>query len=504
MLKRVKQKKITMGLILCSSILLIGCTKQPPSTSVVEMALVTFQNYDDQYLWSTEVEIGKSVIYQGPEPTHASDERYVYHFSGWNGNLERIVEDTIFTALFEKEEKKQEYRSVGERVDGQLISTAKTFYSDPYCEYVYLDVNENEEYRIQGYSWDKTKDVNIYTAFFVCDQEGNYIAGSSYSEQIKENETFEMKCKNYLYTIPKGGCTLYVLGHKALLPAKIEKMVYVDSWKLEGLFLGDSLIQGVGVLPQEDAALPKDDAVSVMERQLQSTILNGGIGGTTYARPFHRTEYDQNSTYTSFADIVDELFLGEYHTISHHIEKNKIAYPQEGFDGALVQYHRISKINLADLNYICIAYGTNDWYGGTPLDSKINDEDTSTVLGAFRYGIRKLKSFLPNVSIIVYTPCYREKLGEEKNENSDTYIQPDTHLTLEQFGDAIFACAMSLHDELGDVYAKNIYQNPDLNHEHAEEYLKKDGTHFNKKGYQILGTLYADFIIELKDKGYLN
>lgn len=510
MIKRMK-RKLAISLIICSPIMLLGCTRQPsstsvvpPSTSVIEMALVTFQNYDDQYLWSTEVEIGKGVIYQGPEPTHASDERYVYHFSGWNGNLEKIVEDTIFTALFEKEEKTMEYHSVGEKVEGQLISTKKAFYADPCGEYISLDVKEDEEYRIQGYSWDKEADVNQFTAFFVCDQEGNYIVGSSYSEQRKENSIFERKCQDYLYTIPKGGSTLYVLGHTALLSAKIEKKVYVEPWKLTGLFLGDSLVQGVGVLPKESATLPEDDAVSVMERKLQSTIRNGGIGGTTYARPFHRKEYDKNSTYTSFADMVDELILGEYHTISHHIDKNATSYPNEGFDGALVQYERISKINLQDLKYICIAYGTNDWYAGTMLDSNINDEDTSTVLGAFRYGIRKLKTFLPHVSIVVYTPCYREKLGENRDENSNTYVQPNTHLTLEQFGDAIFTCALSLQKELGDVYAKNMYQNPNLNQEHAEQYLKKDGTHYNKEGYQVLGTLYADFIIELQEKGYLN
>ncbi len=502
MLKRVKKKKIALGVMICSCMMLLGCTKTQPTSSspTIEMAVVTFQNYDDQYLWSTEVEIGKGVTYQGPEPTHASDERYVYHFSGWDGNLEQIIEDTIFTALFEKEEKQQEYQSVGDKVEGKLISTKKAFYDDSYGEYIYLDVKEDEQYRIQGYSWDETADLNLFTAFFVCDKEGNYIEGSSYSEQ--ENETFEKKCKDYLYTIPKGGYTLYVLGHKALSSAKIEKKVYVEPREPEGLFLGDSLVQGVGVLPKESGVLPKNDAVSVMERKLQSTILNGGIGGATFARPFHRTEHDKNSTYTSFADTVDELVLEEYHTITHHIEKNEIAYPNEGFDGALVQYERISKTDLHDLKYICIAYGTNDWYGGTTLDSMINDEDSSTVLGALRYGIRKLKASFPYTSIIVYTPCYREKIGKNNSENSNTYIQPNTKLTLEQFGNAIENCVLSLQNEIGDIFVKNMYQNPYLNQAHAEEYLV-DGTHYNQAGYQILGTMYADFIIELRQKGYL-
>lgn len=557
-------------LALCGCMIPSGCIPNRDSHS--KTALVTFQNYDDSYLWSTSVKIGKEVTYQGPLPTRPEDDRFSYYFSGWDGNLKKILEDTIFTAqymtldrefvvtfknedgtildrqiatygnevryqgelpkkdpdeiytytfsgwdqdltcitrsfettaLFSAKKRIYQYIEVGTTTSGKIMNTIGETYQIPNAECIVLPVKEGEQYYIQGYSYDDGVDRNTYTAFFVWDRNKHYIENSSYSEQIKkENAVYQKNCKGMLYTIPKDGHTLIVLGNSVLSPAKIEKKVDInDDREIKGLFLGDSIIEGVGVLPKHDvSAVPSQDAVSVMERKLQCTILNGGLGAATFARPFRRTAYDANSIYSSFADIVDEFVSGTYATIYHHIDKNNALYPGEGFNSAAIQFDRIQEIDLHQLQYLGIAYGTNDWYGGITLDSNTYDEDTSTVLGALRYGIRKLKQYFPNITILVFTPGYREKIGQDRKENTDTYVQPQTNLTLEQFSNAIISCTETLQKELGNIYCKHMYQS--LNQEKMSQYLI-DGTHYNQKGYQMLGTLYADFILDLQEKGYL-
>ena len=64
----------------------------------------TFKNYDGTILYTTTVSYGESVTYAGVTPTKpdttSGDKTFVWTFTGWDKSLDRITEDTIFTAQF--------------------------------------------------------------------------------------------------------------------------------------------------------------------------------------------------------------------------------------------------------------------------------------------------------------------------------------------------------------------------------------------------------------------
>ena len=70
----------------------------------VETHMCTFKNYDGTILWSTSVNHGGAAVYQGPTPTRDDDvsslETIHWTFSSWNKSLDKIEEDTVFTAQY--------------------------------------------------------------------------------------------------------------------------------------------------------------------------------------------------------------------------------------------------------------------------------------------------------------------------------------------------------------------------------------------------------------------
>ena len=477
--------------------------------------VVIFKNWDGTVLDIQYVSYGMDVTYRGELPSREADD-YSYTFVGWDHNLTNITDSFETTAMYDSEKRIYKYEAIETNtIKGMLLGTSGQINQniDIDAQYTEIDVREGEIYYIHGYSWDETADINLFSAFFVLDNNGIYIRGSSYSEQIQNTEKeYKQECINEKCVIPSGGCKLVVLGKDTKnkrTTAKIDVKKYIDveqDQEAAALFLGDSIVQGVGALPNYDLdALPSQDLVSVMERRLGYTILNGGIGGATFSRPYGRTSYWEASTNTSFADTVDELISGNYKTIYNHIEHNVKMDPTKGFQSGVTQFNRIHEIDINKLKYIGISYGTNDWYGnkgaGVTMDSDSRDDDTSTVLGALRYGIRKLKENFPDVAIVVFTPCYREKIGGTDGVNSENYVNLQG-IKLEEFGDAVISCINELQIEFEDVYGKSMYQNPYFNEENANKYLT-DGTHYNSEGYYILGNLYADYIVELQENGYL-
>lgn len=65
--------------------------------------LVSFYNYDDSFLYSTTVNVGKNAVYKGANPTRPNDENFRYNFAGWNRNLNNIQSDLNVYAVYKSE-----------------------------------------------------------------------------------------------------------------------------------------------------------------------------------------------------------------------------------------------------------------------------------------------------------------------------------------------------------------------------------------------------------------
>lgn len=69
---------------------------------------VTFKNWDGSVLSTSELEYGASAEYNGKQPEKSDDKDHSYSFIGWDKELDKVTQDTEYTAVFSSKEIKHE------------------------------------------------------------------------------------------------------------------------------------------------------------------------------------------------------------------------------------------------------------------------------------------------------------------------------------------------------------------------------------------------------------
>lgn len=239
-----------------------------------------------------------------------------------------------------------------------------------------------------------------------------------------------------------------------------------------GVVFGDSIIQGTGLVSYNENGY---DVPSVIGKKLQANVYNMGIGGTTYT----------GSQEASFVDLVNTVVSGDYTKMDAFIAKFVDTYAH--FRYMTERWNKFKALDFNKVDFVVVAYGTNDWGYALTLDNDSDSMDTNTILGSLRYGITQLLTKYPHLKIYVATPNFRYKLGSDDSLNSD--ILSKNGLYLYELGDKIKEVCDKIH-----VNCLNHYRNSGLNIYTASYYLT-DGTHRNKEGAELLGTQYAKFIL---------
>lgn len=134
-------------------------------------------------------------------------------------------------------------------------------------------------------------------------------------------------------------------------------------------------------------------------------------------------------------------------------------YTNQGHNGwtAIRIADSIDKLKLAYADVYSIFLGTNDWWQGKPLGTLSNyteNTGTSTVCGAFRLIINKLRSLNPKAKIILITPMQRVDFVYINNYKNNAYgsYRAKSGQSLEQFADAIKTIAAFEGLEVIDLY----------------------------------------------------
>lgn len=70
-------------------------------------------------------------------------------------------------------------------------------------------------------------------------------------------------------------------------------------------------------------------------------------------------------------------------------------------------FANIDSVDWAAVDYITVAYGTNDLAFGAEIDNEANLLDTATICGALRYGIKAINGKYPNIRFKVLGLLYR-------------------------------------------------------------------------------------------------
>ena len=103
-----------------------------------------------------------------------------------------------------------------------------------------------------------------------------------------------------------------------------------------------------------------------------------------------------------------------------------IHYTNQGHNGwtAIRIAQEIETLGLSKADIYSVFLGTNDWWGGRPLGRLTdyqNKTGNTTVYGAFRTIIDKLRSLNPNARIVLITPMQRADFVYLTNSKNNAY-----------------------------------------------------------------------------------
>ena len=207
---------------------------------------------------------------------------------------------------------------------------------------------------------------------------------------------------------------------------------------------------------------------------------NVGLSSGRYA---YSDDSNQYINAFAFHNIVDSIVSGDW-TIPDSIN---------GISGYTNQYQQIQDIKAIDFNtidFVSIAYGTNDFSSATPLDNQNDKYDTNTFKGAIRYCLKKLLEAFPNLKIIGVTPCYRFW-----SENDTILYDSDEHTIGGMYLSDYVEAVEEVYKEYHLPFVNN-YDTAGINKYNRLQYFNvTDGLHPKLIGREILGHRIAEGIL---------
>lgn len=202
-----------------------------------------------------------------------------------------------------------------------------------------------------------------------------------------------------------------------------------------------------------------------------ATTYNVGFGGC-------RMSVHPTTGYAAFSmwALADAITTGNYTT--------QDAQVSSGVDYFSQQLALLKTIDFNNIDEIIIHYGTNDFTGNVEIDNSADDDDTTTLCGALRYAIQKIKTTYPKIRIFISLPIYRmwDNTGAEAYANSKGK-------KLREFGLAMADVASEFNCPVIDGYKAlgvDSYNNAAFS---------IDGTHLNDYGRQAFGEYVGGCLI---------
>ena len=143
----------------------------------------------------------------------------------------------------------------------------------------------------------------------------------------------------------------------------------------------------------------------------------------------------------------------------------------KGYNGwTVIKFaERFDRLAIPKADVYTLFLGTNDWWAGNPLGTLAayqNAKGLSTVMGAYRHIIDKLKGLNPNATIVLITPMQRVDFVYINNFKNNAYgsYKPKMGQTLEAFANAIKAIGIAEGFQTIDLYAHPALQHQNLIH----------------------------------------
>lgn len=225
------------------------------------------------------------------------------------------------------------------------------------------------------------------------------------------------------------------------------------------------------------------DASSFLQYKLGMKTANCGFGGTTAS----------SQTTVNYQKFELHMLVDSIYNVSQGIEN---AWGEQDLVvnslGHLYKHNlRLLKtIDFNEIDYITLAYGTNDWKFGVVGDNPNDKYDISTYKGSLRYSIEKIISAYPHIQICLCSPLFRNLIGDNENEDSDEW------LNIHGENLPVFVNYMK---EIADEYKLpffNHYNDIGINNFNSKTFFR-DGTHLTylygakRLGEKLAGEIFS-------------
>lgn len=206
-------------------------------------------------------------------------------------------------------------------------------------------------------------------------------------------------------------------------------------------------------------------------------VINCGFSGCRMAR--HGTDVYSHYGMAALAEAISANNFTEQENNLANAGAQQTAYANT--------LNTLKATDFSTVDFVSIAYGTNDWNANVPLKNDENEFDTDTFEGALRYALKELYTKNPLLRINVCTPLYRFVWsGGNVTDDSDTKTNT-IGLKLTDYITSLENVCAEFHAQVIDLYNETGF-----NKYTAGAYFPSDdGTHPNIAGRELVGKKIA-------------
>ena len=213
------------------------------------------------------------------------------------------------------------------------------------------------------------------------------------------------------------------------------------------------------------------DYPTILGKETGMQVINAGFGGC------RMSDTHTTAAYAAFSmvKLADAVTSGDWSLQDSNV--SGLSTVTNGTEHLAA----LKEVDWSKVDFVTIAYGTNDIQSAIGIDNTSNPQDTKKYLGALRYAITKILTAYPHIKMLLLTPIYRYWNDENIDSDSKMFNGGTQHFT--EWGDGLLEVAKDYK-----IPAVDMYRTLGFNSITRTYYFPStDGTHPNAKGLKVIG-----------------
>lgn len=217
---------------------------------------------------------------------------------------------------------------------------------------------------------------------------------------------------------------------------------------------------------------PPNDISTELAKLTGATVYNCGFGGC-------QMQLHWSEAYAPFSmcSLADAVATGDWTAQDAAVANMSTNGIPDYFPETL---EILKGLDFSNVDVVTIAYGTNDFAGGTDLDRESTPTGTNHFAGALRYSIETLLTAYPHLKIYICSQTYRFWNENGVFSDSDTYLVGDKKLT------DYVAKTKEVAEEYHLPYIDCYYSLGFNKFNRGMYFSEADGTHPNTQGCHLI------------------